>query len=328
MIPAEHLKKIIDNLGKNGDKAWLYINDYQHEVANVRDENGLSLLAHAIKANDGGNISYLLRLGADMDAPAKEGGTMSNYEYAEKYATHGGRTPFAFNALNSFKKLKESLFIPIMSEQDCDTNQEEKQSWYENAKNKNDYDLVSLYHGTKTYTVNEETVQNIKDGFFKSNSIQEYSGPTLSLKPIGQYWMGLGFEIQIPRNQIEFPGEKKENPIIKVNEDNVAFILNENRSIKFDEYRTKILLNLRCCNPETDVLPTYKGNDAKPGNYASKFVLDEKTIHALNQLQELMVCNQLKVLENEQKTRCVASIDSLREKFNSKNDSSNSLKYG
>jgi hypothetical protein len=328
MVPAEHLQKIIDNLGKNGDKAWLYINDYQHEIANIRDENGFSLLAHAIKANDGGNISYLLRLGADMNAPAKDGGVMSNYDYAEKYATHGGRSPFAFDALESFKKLKEELKVTIMPEQACDIAQENKKSWYENAKNKSDDELVSLYHGAKTYTVNEDTVQSIKEGFLKTNCIQECSGPTLSIKPIGQFWMGLGFEVQIPRGQIEFPGEKKENPLIKVNEDSVAFIMNEERSIKFDEYRSKILLNLRCCNPETEVFPTYgKIDESNPGNYAGKFTLDDKTIKALNEVQELMELNYAQVLQKEQKSKCVSNIDKFREKLKQP-VSSTSLKYG
>jgi hypothetical protein len=327
MIPAEHLKKIIDNLGKNGDRAWLYINDYQHEVANARDENGLSLLAHAIKMNDGGNVTYLLRLGADMNAPAKDGGSMSHYEYAEKYATYGGRAPFAFEALQSFKKLKDELKVSIMPDQACDIDQEQKKSWYENAKNKNDDDLVSLYHGTKTYTVNEETVQSIKEGFLKTNCIQECSGPTLSIKPIGQFWMGIGFEIQIPRSQIEFPGETKENPLIKVNEDSVAFIMNKERNIKFDDYRSKILLNLRCCNPETEVMPTYRTEDSKVGNYAGKFNLDEKTIAALNEVQELMEVNHNKVLQKEQKLKSISSIDRIREKSLGNTSASNSFKY-
>jgi hypothetical protein len=140
--------------------------------------------------------------------------------------------------------------------------------------------------------------------------------------------MGLGFEIQIPRSQIEFPGEKKENPLIKVNEDSVAFIMNEERSIKFDEYRSKILLNLRCCNPETEVFPTYgKIDESNPGNYAGKFTLDDKTIKALNEVQELMELSYAQVLQKEQKCKCVSNIDKFREKLKQP-VSSTSLKYG
>jgi ankyrin repeat protein len=325
MIPQEHIRKIIDNLGKNGDKAWFYINDYQHEIANAKDEQGFSLLAHAIKSNDGGNISYLLRLGADMNAPTKEGGKMSSYEYAKQYATYGGRKPFAFEAFESFKTIKDNLKVQILPDHAVDTDNKTKQAWFENAKNKNDDELVSLYHGAKTYTVDTGTVESIKSGFLKTNCIQEASGPTLSIKPLGQFWMGLGFEVQIPRSKIEFPGESKENPLIKVSEDGVAFILNETKSIKFDEYRSKILLNLRCCSSETDVEPTYGvGENTKPSNYAGKFTLDEKTIQSLNEVQEIMELNLAKVMQKE---KSLSNIERFRQS-REQPKISNTLKYG
>jgi len=325
MIPQEHIRKIIDNLGKNGDKAWLYINDYQHEIVNARDEQGFSLLAHAIKANDGGNISYLLRLGADMNAPTKENGQMSSYEYAKQYATYGGRQPYAFDAFETFKSIQENLKVQILPDQAIDTNKAIKQEWYEKAKNKNDNELVSLYHGTKTHTVDSEAVEGIKNGFLKTNCIQEASGPTLSINPLGQFWMGLGFEVQIPRSQIEFPGENKENPIIKVSDDGVAFIMTEDRKIKFDEYRSKILLNLRCCSSESDIEPTYRtGEDTKLSNYGGKFTLDDKTIKGLNEIQDLMDLNLAKVVQRE---KSLSSIEKFR-KSREQPSTSSTLKYG
>lgn len=292
------------------------MHDYSQYVANTRDENGSSLLSHAIRMNDGGNVAALIKFGADIDAQVKNGSDISNYEYAKKYATYEGRQPYAFDAIDSFKKIRDTLKVGILYDHKLKVSEEYTKSLYESAKNKNDDEIVSLYHGAKTFSINEKVAESFFQAFTGSNCLQQISGPTLSINPIGQYWLGLGLEVKIPRSQVEFAGEKKVNPIIKINEDGIAFINTSDRKIKFDEFHTNILLNLRSTTVEKEVVPTY---GEKEGNYAVKFDLDDKTINKLNEIQDFMEINHDKIFKKsssfqiQEKSNSISNIDKMRQ---------------
>lgn len=296
MIPKEKLEEIIENFGKNGDKSWFLLHEYSQYVAEARDENGKSLLCHAIRMNDGGNVATLIQFGADIHAATTTGDNTSNYEYAKKYATYKQRKPYAFEAIESFKKIKDTLKVEILYDYTLENSSELTKQCYESAKNKKDDELVSLYHGANFLTISDKAVDSFSQAFVDSNCLKQISGPTLSLKPIGQFWRGLGLEIKIPRNKIEFPGEKKDNPVVEINEDGIAFIITPDKSIKFDEFHTKPLLNLFCCKEENKVIPTYASEE---GCYESKFNLDAETITALNTLQYLMSKNDDIILKKD-----------------------------
>lgn len=312
MINQEQYNYIVDNLGKNGEKAWVGIHDHKHDAIHVRDKDGVCLLAHAIRMNDGGNISYLLSLGADMNSLTKSDGTKTCYEYAKEVANYLGREPYAFEAIQSFKNIQENLKVEVLPDNVFDFDDESKKTWYLNAKNKKDDELVSLYHGAKTWDVNEKVVNSFKDLLTTDNCLKEFCGPTLSVKPIGQYWTGLGFEVQIPRRDIEFFGEDKPDALIKVSQEGIAFIQNKDRSIKFDEYRSKVLLNLRAFKTGDKVDPPYLTGEVEPGDYATKIVIDDKTMKALNELQVMMESNLTKVLNKEHKQKAFSSIKEMR----------------
>lgn len=308
----ENLNYIIENLGKNAEKAWVGIHDHKHEAITARDKDGVCLLAHAIRMNDGGNVSYLLSLGADMNQVTMLGGNKTCYEYAKDFATYLGREPYAFEAIKSFKDIQENLKIEVLPDNVFDFDSETKKAWLNNAKNKNDDELVSLYHGAKTWDVNETVVNSFKELLSTSNCIKEFCGPTLSVQPIGQFWTGLGFEIEIPRKMIEFFGEEKPDALIKVSQEGVAFIQNKDKSIKFDEYKSKILLNLRAFKTGDKVLSTYAVGDSEPGDYANKIIIDDNTMKSLNELQTMMESNLNKVLNKEKKQKAMCNIKDIR----------------
>lgn len=311
MIPEEKMQEIISHLGKKGNKAFFLLDDYKDEIATARDANGNSLLAQAIKKNDGGNICFLLRCGADPHALAKENGKMTNLEYAEKYATHNDRAPFAYEAISSYVKIKESMNMEIMHDS-VFKKEVGKGSWFERAKNLPEEEFVSFYHGAKIHNLNDENLDAVKDGFLKSPGIQEFSGPTLSLKPIGQYWTTIGFEIKIPRSQVNFPGENKKDAVIYVSDQvadaGISVILTQDKTIKFKDYPSKMLINLRNAVVETEVLDVESDSFR---NYADKFEMSSTTIDKLNQLQEIVKTLQPEIQVDTKEV--VSKISTIRE---------------
>lgn len=329
MITKEEFQEIINNFGKNGDKAWFIINKHQHYIATAKDENDIPLLAYAIQFNDGGNISYLLSLGADMNTPIKNGTNITCYEYAKQYANYNGREPYAFEALNSFKNIKDNLKIEILPDNVFDTTSSIQQSWIENARNKKDNELVSLYHGAKTNGVNQDVINSFEHILSTSNCIQQASGPTLSIQPLGQFWNGLGFEIKVPRHLINFPGENKEKAILSVSDDGAVLINNADKQLKFDEYQSKILLNLRACKTQGEVDAPYPSENAKVGDYNQKIVISHSIIESLNHLQAMMEINNKKLLNKNysiDKLKTMSNISKMREKINFQ-PSSSQLKF-
>lgn len=318
MIPEEKIQEIISHLGKKGNKAFYLLDDYKDEIATARDANGLSLLAHAIQQNDGGNVCLLLRCGANPHDLSKEGGTMTHLEYAKKYATYNGRRPYAFEAIESYTHIKESLNMEIMHDS-VFKKEQGVTSVVDKAKALLDEEYVSFYHGSKIHNLSNENLDELKNGLLSSPGIQEFSGPTLSLKPIGQYWTTVGFEVKIPRSQVNFPGENKKGAVIdvadKFEETGIALITTEDRTIKFEDYPINMLINLRNTVVEKEVQGTY---DDSLRNYADKFEMSPNTINKLNELQEIINKRQPKIKANT--SQVMNNITTIRKDNEQKNN--------
>jgi hypothetical protein len=306
MIPVDKFKEIAENLGKNSDEAFALIISYPQDAATAIDEQGLTLLAHAIRMNDGRNVAELLTLGADMHAPFSAHSPESCYDYAKKYATYNGREPFAFEAMESFKNIQENLNVSMLSNSlfnNILSTTDERDAFFkkhfEEIKNKKDDELISFYHGMKIDSIEKDVIDSVAKAFMSSNSLQEHSGPTLSIVPFNTYWPGLGLEIKIPRSKVKFPGEKNENAVLEVGEGCTAMMLTQDRKIKFDEFYTRPLLNFRACIKKDVVMPSY---GVEEGAYKANFNLEKQTLESLNNFQALMEENHKKVLEKSANT--------------------------
>lgn len=99
--------------------------------------------------------------------------------------------------------------------------------------------IVHLYHGLNSGGY--EAALELLNG--SSRGIEQHSGPTVSLTPIGQFWKGVGLRYALRRDQIEFPGENNPNAVVRMegDDESAGQIVNESRSLPLDEFEAEIM---------------------------------------------------------------------------------------
>lgn len=135
---------------------------------------------------------------------------------------------------SSVQKIDDSLFKGAMGE-------EGYKSFIEGIRNLPPNELVHLYHGLNSGGF--ESVLGILNS--PSHGVEQHSGPTLSLVPVGQFWKGLGFRYSLRREQISFPGEENPNAVVKMGENGVpedtGYITTPSGSLPLDQFEAEIM---------------------------------------------------------------------------------------
>ncbi len=135
---------------------------------------------------------------------------------------------------SSVQKIDSSLFKDAMGE-------EGYKSFIENIKKLPPNEIVHLYHGLNSGGY--ESVLEILDS--PSHGVEQHSGPTLSLVPVGQFWKRLGFRYSLKRGQIAFPGEDNPNAVVKMGENGVpedtGYIATPSGSLPLDQFEAEIM---------------------------------------------------------------------------------------
>lgn len=138
------------------------------------------------------------------------------------------------DAKSSIQKIDNGLFKDAMGE-------EGYKSFIENIKNLPPNEIVHLYHGLNSGGF--ETVLGILNS--PSHGVEQHSGPTLSLAPVGQFWKGLGFRYSLQRGQIAFPGENNPNAVVKMGENGVpedtGYIATPAGNLPLDQFEAEVM---------------------------------------------------------------------------------------
>ena len=120
-------------------------------------------------------------------------------------------------------------------------NKERFKQFIEKQKNLPPEGIIYLYHGLNNGGY--QAALEILNG--ASRGIEQQSGPTVSLAPLGQFWKGVGFRYALRRDQIEFPGEHNSQAIIRMTGDDgmedVGTIINESRNLPVDLFAAEVM---------------------------------------------------------------------------------------
>ena len=136
---------------------------------------------------------------------------------------------------SQFQKIDDELFETLMDE-------EKLRKYTEEQKNLPPDATVYLYHGLNE--AGYDGAIQVLDG--KSKGIEQRSGPTLSMLPLGQFWKGVGFRYALRRDQIEFPGENNPNAVVqmKLGDDGIpdtGYIVNESGNLPLDQFEADVM---------------------------------------------------------------------------------------
>lgn len=151
------------------------------------------------------------------------------------------------NAGSEFKKIDNSLFRVSMGE-------EKFKEYVEAQKNLPPDAIVHLYHGLNSGGY--ESALEILNS--PGHGIQQRSGPTVSLVPVGQFWKGVGFRYSLRRDQIAFPGEENPKAVVRMQldshgDESDGIIISESGSLPLDQFDAEIMRSqFANASPETE----------------------------------------------------------------------------
>ena len=113
---------------------------------------------------------------------------------------------------------------------------------------------------------------------------EERSGPGLKcVSAEAGFWYGNGFKIEIPRNLVEFDGEKNPNAVVRVDEDGLTHVVTNDKKLKFDEFKSSFLVNIHpvyMVKQSQETVPSTYFPDQE-GNFDSKFHEPEPNVKTL-----------------------------------------------
>ncbi|MCX6761336.1 MAG: hypothetical protein NTY33_00605 [Candidatus Moranbacteria bacterium] len=135
---------------------------------------------------------------------------------------------------SEFPKIDDNLSKIAMGEDNF-------KKFIEEQKNLPPDAIVHLYHGLNSggYKSALEILNS------PSHGIEQRSGPTVSLVPVGQFWKGVGFRYALRRDQIAFPGEDNPNAVVKMREDDgmedSGYITTKSGSLPLDQFEAEVM---------------------------------------------------------------------------------------
>lgn len=136
---------------------------------------------------------------------------------------------------SDFERIDENLL-------DLHNDEEKFRKFVDEQKNLPPDAIVHLYHGLNS--AGYEGALVILNG--ESKGVEQGSGPTLSLTPSGGFWKGVGFRYALRRYQIEFPGEKNANAVVRMwnGQDGIpdtGVIINESGNLPLDQFEADVM---------------------------------------------------------------------------------------
>ncbi|EKE16440.1 MAG: hypothetical protein ACD_11C00017G0030 [uncultured bacterium] len=136
---------------------------------------------------------------------------------------------------SEFQKIDEDLVVLFKDK-------EKFKKYIEEKKNLPPDAIVYLYHGLGSGGY--DSALKVING--SSHGIEQHSGPTLSLAPVGQFWRGIGFRYALRRDQIEFPGENNPNAVVRMQENDFGdygdgVITHGSGSLPIDQFEAEVM---------------------------------------------------------------------------------------
>lgn len=123
--------------------------------------------------------------------------------------------------------------------------------YIEQIKNLSPDETVYLYHGLNSGGYN--AVLDVLNS--PSRGVEQRSGPTVSLAPVGQFWKGMGFRYALKRGQIAFPGEDNPNAVVRMagesGVEDSGYITAPNGSLPLDQFHGEVMRSA-FANPDAE----------------------------------------------------------------------------
>jgi len=297
--PSMTLEKIKDiellseSFGINDKTVSRLMEKYKTELTTLRDSGGVLLAARAVQMNDGEALSAFLEKGLDVNQAVSLNSNQSIYDYAKLYQTTGGREPYAWNAMESYVRLKEVCPVAMLTSQDIEALQEPNYSG----------DTVKLYHGTRSGS-SERDLTYILD-HMASTGVKEVSGtPTLSTVPLGQFFSpgAVGFCYELPRELVNIDSEDKPGAVVWIDsKSNIARIQTENKTLPFSDYPCNALY--RPCLISREVYPSYGPKKDETGSFDRVCEgLGAEQVKLLREIQSKVSIKWVESMANKEKS--------------------------
>lgn len=120
--------------------------------------------------------------------------------------------------------------------------EEKFKKYIEEQKNLPPDAIVYLYHGLGSGKY--EAALDVLNG--PSHGIEQHSGPTVSLAPVGQFWKGVGFRYALRRDQIEFEGENNPNAVVRMKKNDFGgegdgIIIHASGALPIDQFEAEVM---------------------------------------------------------------------------------------
>jgi hypothetical protein len=171
----------------------------------------------------------------DLVSKLKSKGEKEKAAEVEEIFAELGRD-FEFEKEKSqFRKLDDRLFEILRDE-------DKLKEYVEKQKNLPPDATIYLYHGLNSGGY--ESALEILNGV--SKGVEQRSGPTLSILPLGQFWKGVGFRYALRRDQIEFSGDNNSEAVVKMRlgDDGIedtGYIIDKSGSLPLDRFKADVL---------------------------------------------------------------------------------------
>ena len=191
-------------------------------LSKEKGPDGFPILCHALIANNPKATAQLLLCGCDPDEPMPDG-SGAVWEWAARMPNRNR----AVDTLASFIGFKESLPVEMLLVS-IENMGRKKEEAMDAIKSMEPGGTVVLYHGTKG-TLAELSESGSSMIAFQRQGLEERCSPTLSVVPLGGFWHGLGFKVEVPRSLVSMPGELNPNAIIHL-ERGVGYILTADKN--------------------------------------------------------------------------------------------------
>jgi len=136
---------------------------------------------------------------------------------------------------SEFQKIDDDLASMFKDE-------EKFKKYIEEQKNLPPDAIVYLYHGLGSGKY--EAALDVLNG--PSHGIEQHSGPTVSLAPVGQFWKGVGFRYALRRDQIEFEGENNPNAVVRMKKNDFGgegdgIIIHASGALPIDQFEAEVM---------------------------------------------------------------------------------------
>ncbi len=136
---------------------------------------------------------------------------------------------------SEFQKIDDDLASMFKDE-------EKFKKYIEEQKNLPPDAIVYLYHGLGSGKY--EAALDVLNG--PSHGIEQHSGPTVSLVPVGQFWKGVGFRYALRRDQIEFEGENNPNAVVRMKKNDFGgegdgIIIHASGALPIDQFEAEVM---------------------------------------------------------------------------------------